>query len=135
NYGGYMSNIYIVDDDKDIIDAVSMILETEGHEIAFQTDPINVVENIQNFHADLVVLDVIFPEEDDAGFKIARLLKHDQKTHDIPLLMLSAVNEKGHYAGTFSNKDRDEVFLPVDQFMEKPIAPKKLLSVVKEMLN
>ena len=130
-----MSNIYIVDDDRDIIDAVSMVLESEGHNVSFQTNPENVVKNVQKFGADLIILDVIFPEEDDAGFKIARLLRHEEKTKTIPLLMLSAVNEKGQYAGTFSNRDRDEMYLPVDQFVEKPIAPKQLLSMVRDMLG
>ncbi len=130
-----MSNIYIVDDDKDIIDAATMVLETEGHNIAFQTDPADVVKNVLDFKADLIILDVIFPEEDDAGFKIARLLRHEEKTKKIPLLMLSAVNEKGQYAGTFSNKDRDDIYLPVDMFAEKPVSPKDLISLTNKMLN
>ncbi|MBI9097083.1 MAG: response regulator [Spirochaetaceae bacterium] len=130
-----MSNIYIVDDDKDIIDAVSMVLESKGHKIGFQTNPEDLVENIIKYKADLVILDVIFPEEDDAGFKMARKLRHNETTKNIPLLMLSAINEKGQYAGTFSNKDRDDVYLPVDQFLEKPIAPQKLISVVSDMLK
>jgi len=130
-----MSKIYIVDDDKDIIDALTMVLESDNHSVGFQTNPENVVENILEFNADLIILDVIFPEEDDAGFKIARLLRHEEKTKNIPLLMLSAVNEKGQYSGTFSNRDRDEMYLPVDQFIEKPVAPGKLRSIVKEMLG
>ncbi len=130
-----MSNIYIVDDDQDIIDAVTMILEPQGHKISYQTNPKDIIEKASDFHADLIILDVIFPEEDDAGFKAARTLKLDEKTKEIPILMLSAVNEKGPYAGTFSNKDRDAIYLPVDQFAEKPLAPDKLLSLVGEMLQ
>lgn len=130
-----MSNVYIVDDDNDIVDALTMVLESDGHNIAFQSDPEDVVENAYKFNSDLIILDVIFPEENDAGFKMARLLKHDEKTKEIPVLMLSAVNEKGQYAGTFSNKDRDDVYLPVDQFIEKPISPEKLRNTVNQMLQ
>jgi response regulator RpfG family c-di-GMP phosphodiesterase len=49
--------------------------------------------------------------------------------------MLSAVNQKGQYAGSFSNEDRDDTYLPVEQFIEKPINPKELSKVVKEMVG
>ena len=41
-----MSKIYIIDDDRDIVDAMTMILESEDHEIAFQNDEDDVVGNV-----------------------------------------------------------------------------------------
>lgn len=130
-----MSKIYIVDDDKDIVDALSIVLEGENHSISFQTDDENVVSNVIGYGPDLIILDVIFPENSGAGFEIARTLRHDDKTKNIPILMLSAVNEKGSYAGTFTNRDRDDIYLPVDQFVDKPVKPQRLLELVNEMLN
>ena len=130
-----MSKIYIIDDDRDIVDAMTMVLESEGHEIAFQNDEDDVVGNASDFGADLIILDVIFPENDGAGFEIARKLKHDEKTKNIPIAMLSAVNEKGQYSGTFSNADKDEVYLPVDEFVEKPLVPAELVKLVNKLLS
>jgi CheY-like chemotaxis protein len=93
------------------------------------------VENVLKVGADLVILDVIFPEDDSAGFKIARELKKDDRTSKIPILMLSAINEKGIYAGTFSSRDVDDSFLPVNEFIEKPISPKALIQKVNALLN
>jgi CheY-like chemotaxis protein len=130
-----MSKIYIIDDDRDIVDAMTMVLESEDHEIAFQNDEDDVVGNVSDFGADLIILDVIFPENDGAGFEIARRLKHDEKTKNIPIAMLSAVNEKGQYSGTFSNADKDDVYLPVDEFVEKPLVPAELVKLVNKLLS
>lgn len=130
-----MSKIYIIDDDRDIVDAMTMVLEGEDHEIAFQNDEDDVVGNVSNFGADLIILDVIFPENDGAGFEIARKLKHDEKTKNIPIAMLSAVNEKGQYSGSFSNADKDDVYLPVDEFVEKPLVPAELVKLVNKLIS
>ena len=130
-----MSKIYIIDDDRDIVDAMTMVLESEDHEIAFQNDEDDVIGNVSDFGADLIILDVIFPENDGAGFEIARKLKHDEKTKNIPIAMLSAVNEKGQYSGTFSNADKDDVYLPVDEFVEKPLVPAELVKLVNKLLS
>ncbi len=129
-----MSKIYIIDDDRDIVDALTMVLENEDHKIGFQNDEDDAVENVSDFGADLIILDVIFPENDGAGFEIARKLKHDIRTRNIPIAMLSAVNEKGQYSGTFSNADRDNVYLPVDEFVEKPLVPEDLVKLVNKLI-
>lgn len=130
-----MKKVYIVDDDRDIVESTTMILETEGYEVAAQYDEDKVVERVAAFGADLIILDVMFPENPAAGFDIARLLRGNDSTRDIPIIMLSAINEKGNYAGTFSNKDRDDAYLPVDEFVEKPIAPANLLRKVKALIQ
>ena len=130
-----MQNIYIVDDDRNIVEALTIVLESSGYKVSCQYHQEDVVENSLAFGADLIILDVMFPEDQNAGFKIARNLKSNQKTQDIPIVMLSAVNEKGLYAGTFSNKDRDDAFLPVQEFVEKPINPKSLLEKVANLLK
>ncbi|MCF6336242.1 MAG: response regulator, partial [Spirochaetales bacterium] len=116
-------------------DALTMVLEGEEHEVSCQYDEDNAVENVAAFSADLIILDVIFPENDGAGFEIARKLRHDEKTKDIPIAMLSAVNEKGQYSGTFSNADKDDVYLPVDEFVEKPLVPAELIKLVNKLLS
>ena len=130
-----MSKIYIIDDDRDIVEALTMVLENEGHEIAFQNDEDDVVRKVSDFGADLLILDVIFPEDDEAGFKLARKLRKNEKTKHIPIAMLSAVNDKGQYAGTFSNTDRDDMYLPVDEFVEKPVIPADLVKLVNKLLS
>lgn len=47
--------------------------------------------------------------------------------------MLTAVNEAGIYVGRFSNKDKDEAWLPVQEFVEKPVDPEVLLAKVEAL--
>ena len=130
-----MKKIYIVDDDKHIIESVSMVLKSAGYEVGSQTDDRNVVDKVKAFGPNLIILDVMFPENEGAGFEMARELRQSPSTASIPILMLSAVNERELYPGKFSNEDRDASWLPVQEFVEKPIDPKSLLEKVKELCN
>ena len=129
-----MKKIYIVDDDPDIVESLTMVLESAGYEVGHQTTEDDVVENIKAFGADLVILDVMFPENISAGFDMARCIHDCDDTTNLPVIMLSAINERGIYAGAFSNKDRDDSFLPVSEFVEKPISPKSLLEKVEALI-
>jgi DNA-binding response OmpR family regulator len=128
-----MKKVYIVDDDKSIVESLSIVLKSAGYEVGCQNDDKNVVDNARKFGADLIILDVMFPEDMGAGFEVARSLKGDQHTSGIPILMLSAINERGIYAGTFSNRDRDNTWLPVQEFVEKPVSPRVLLQKVEAL--
>ena len=130
-----MKSVYIVDDDRDIVDAISIVLKSAGYRVGFQNDEENLVENLISFQPDIVILDVIFPENNDAGFEMARLMKANDKTKNIPIMMLSAINEKGMYGFTFSNRDKDESYLPVEEFVEKPIQPEELLKKVAKIIK
>ncbi len=130
-----MGRIYIVDDDRDIVESLTMVLTQEGHEVASQHDEINVADNAERFGSELIILDVMFPENASAGFEVARNLKEDGRTKEIPILMLSAVNDKGMFPGKFSSKDRDDAWLPVSEFVEKPIDPATLVTKVNTLLG
>jgi DNA-binding response OmpR family regulator len=126
-----VKRVYVVDDDKSIVESLSIVLESAGYEVGAQYDDKNVVDNVAGFSADLIILDVMFPEDSGAGFKLARALKADERTSRLPILMLSAVNETGTYTGSFSNRDVNPGWLPVEEFVEKPISPKALLARVE----
>ncbi len=129
-----MKKIYIVDDDRDIVESISMVLQGSGYETAAQYDDNDLVDNVKAYSPDLVILDVMFPEDESAGFRMARELRGEAVFAKIPILMLSAINERGLYPGKFSDHDRDDSYLPVDAFVEKPISPDALLAKLTEML-
>ena len=130
-----MKKIYIIDDDHDIVEAISMVLKANDYDVKSQYNDEDVAKNISEYGPDLIILDVIFPEDESAGFKIARDISKDKKISSIPVIMLSAVNEKGIYRGHFSNQDIDQSWLPVAQFVDKPVQPKELLKIVGSTLN
>ena len=130
-----MKKIYIIDDDRNIVEAMTVVLKANGYKVGSQYNEDNVIENLKAQKPDLVILDVIFPQNPSAGFDIARQIKSNQATASIPIIILSAINEKGVYAGTFSNNDRDDAWLPVEEFIEKPIKNNELLQKVKAVLE
>jgi CheY-like chemotaxis protein len=130
-----MKKIYIIDDDRDIVESMSMVLKANGYEVSAQFNDENVVENIKKYNPDLIILDVMFPESNTVGFEIARDIKRDNKLTNIPIIMLSAVNEKGIYVGRLTSQDINESWLPVNIFLDKPVQPKELLLQVKSMLD
>jgi CheY-like chemotaxis protein len=130
-----MANILIVDDDLDIIDSLKMILESNGHQISVKTDTDNLIENIRQVSPDLIILDIIFPEDPNAGFTAARELHKNEEVKDIPVLLLSAVNQQSNMSFGFSETDISEDFMPVQGFIEKPVEPSVLLSKVNQLLE
>jgi DNA-binding response OmpR family regulator len=130
-----MKKIYIIDDDRDIVESISIVLKANGYEVQAQYNDENAVENVALYNPDLIILDVMFPEDSAAGFEIARNLKRNDKLVKIPIIMLSAVNERGTYVGRFSNQDIEDSWLPVSLFIDKPVQPKELLAQVASVLN
>ena len=130
-----MRKIFIIDDDRDIVESLSIVLKSNGYEVSAQHDDENVVENVIKYNPDLIILDVMFPENSSAGFNIARELKRDSKSENIPIIMLSAINERGSYAGRFSNEDVDDDWLPINMYLDKPVQPDELLEKVKTILE
>ncbi|MGD0900101.1 MAG: response regulator, partial [Thermoguttaceae bacterium] len=70
-----MAYLLIVDDDTDFAGAVGSVLRSRGYEVAIETDAEKTVGRIQERRPDAVVLDVMFPENDTAGFEVARAIR------------------------------------------------------------
>ncbi|MDH4322096.1 MAG: response regulator, partial [Desulfobulbaceae bacterium] len=118
-----MARILIIDDDPDVVEGLTMVLEGNGHQVAARLSTENLLATVKELHPDLIILDVIFPGDDQAGFKAARLLAGDAVVGHIPVLMLSAVNRLSNLGFSFSDKDISRDFLPVAGFLEKPVEP------------
>ncbi len=82
-------------------------------------------------HPDLVILDVMMGTQDE-GFHVAYRIRSNAATADLPVIMLTAV---GQETGFGFDKDKDEDFLPVNEFLEKPVNPQKLIELVKVHLG
>ena len=130
-----MANILIIDDDLDIIDSLKMILESNNHQVSVKTDTDDLLETIRQAAPDLIILDIIFPEDPNAGFTAARELHKNVEVKHIPVLLLSAVNQQSNMSFGFSETDISEDFMPVEGFIEKPVEPSVLLSKVNELLG
>ncbi|MBL7077661.1 MAG: response regulator [Kiritimatiellae bacterium] len=125
--------VYMVDDDVDLVMALTVALEAKGYDVASQYDEREVDDKIREFNPDVIILDVMLPEDDMAGFKIARSIRHHDNIKDKPVIMLSGVNTEGNLPGNITNRDIDDVYLPITRFLDKPVDPKKLIEIIEEL--
>ncbi len=125
--------VYLVDDDVDLVAATKMVLEAKGYTVKAQHDDDDLVDNIREFNPDAIILDVMFPGDDGAGFKMARTIRHHDDIKDKPIIMLSAVNTEGNFPAKFTNRDIDDVYLPITKFLDKPIEPTVLIKTIETL--
>lgn len=112
-----MAYLLIVDDDADFADAVATVCRAMGHEARVVQQPAETLTRVAERRPDAVILDVMFPEDPAAGFQVARDLR--KVAPDLPILMLTAVNQQ--FPLGFSHRDIDPKWLPVTDFVEKPV--------------
>ncbi|MBM4088754.1 MAG: response regulator [Planctomycetes bacterium] len=112
-----MAQILIIDDDKDFSQTVAEVLALEGHAATVENESAKALERVRQMHPDAIILDVMFPENPSEGFEIARKIRED--FGQIPILMLTAINQR--FPLGFSNKDIDPKWMPVTEFLEKPV--------------
>jgi DNA-binding response OmpR family regulator len=130
-----MAKVLIIDDDEDIIDNLTMVLEKAGHAVKVKRDTDHVTSAVASIDPDVIILDVMFPQDPYAGFNAARALKADEKLAKIPILVLSAVNQRAGQSFGFSDSDLSPDFLPAEAFIEKPVEPKALLARIQAVLT
>jgi twitching motility two-component system response regulator PilH len=125
--------IFVLDDDVQLVDTVTTLLESVGYSTAYayQTEP--GMELIRQTKPDLILLDIMFagpPGQD--GVELSRQLHRDPELKEIPIVILSGVRKVLDFEFDTSF---DPTWLPVKAFLEKPIKPEELLAAIKRVLG
>jgi len=124
--------VLIIDDDPDITEAMRVVLENRGYTVNNAEDSQSGMVKVKSDRPDLIVLDVMMGSSQE-GFVMARELKSQDETKAIPILMLTAVKDKTGI--DFKSEAGDDAWLPVEEFLDKPVRPDVLLKKVEELLQ
>ena len=124
--------ILIVDDDPDILDALTMILEAKDYQVVTAGDGVEGLASLKAEKPDLLILDLLMPKMD--GFAVCKELQDPRwsKFRDIPILILTSVREE---ASRRRYELETGLELDVDDYAEKPIAPDVLLERVGKLIK
>lgn len=123
--------VLIIDDDFDLVEAMRITLEAADYEVIDAQDGNKGLEKLRNERPDLVLLDVMMAQIDE-GFHVAYKIRNDDSIKDTPIVILTAV---GTQTGFHFDPSKDEDFLPVDAYLEKPVNPQKLVDVVRQHIK
>jgi DNA-binding response OmpR family regulator len=126
------AKILVVDDDPDILDAVNLILESQGYQVVTAQNGLEGLAQIKAEEPDLMILDLLMPKMD--GFALFKELQDPEwsKYKDMPILILSSVREE---ASRRRYELETGVELGMADYIEKPFSPDVLLKRVGEIIS
>lgn len=119
------SKILVVDDNAQNLELLQAYLEDLGGEVLSAADGLEAMKVVAQHNPDLILLDIMMPRM--SGFEVCRRLKEDPATANIPVVMVTALNELGDIERA--------VAAGTDDFLSKPINKLELLTRVKSLLR
>jgi DNA-binding response OmpR family regulator len=124
--------ILVVDDDPDILEAISMILESQGYQVVTAQDGVEGLANLKAEKPDLMILDLLMPKMD--GWAVCKELQDPRwaKYRGVPILILTSVREE---ASRRRYELETGLELDVDDYVEKPVSPDILLERVGRLIK
>lgn len=129
--------ILIIDDDPDIVEAMRFPLEANSYEVVSASSGKEGLNTLTKENPDLIIMDVMM-ETTTEGFQTVYTIRSGapdspyKKFKNTPILMVTAINQmlKSKFG-----KESDAEFLPVSDFIEKPIQPADLLIKISDLLG
>ncbi|HPS65092.1 MAG TPA: response regulator [Ignavibacteria bacterium] len=121
-----MALIAVIDDDPDIREASSLVLNSKGYDVITASNPKDGYTIVKEKNPDLIILDVMMDEPDDGFFLAQKFRKENIKT---PIIMYTSISK------TVGMDFGANEMVPVDEFVEKPISPEQLLQKVEKFLK
>ena len=119
--------ILVVDDDPDLVEAISMKLESKDYRVEKAYDGIEAWDKIQEERPDLIILDVMMPRKN--GYELCDELKANPQYQDIAIVLLTAV---GSAVTSTRYTHRDGMSTLADDYIAKPIDLDKLMAMVDD---
>jgi DNA-binding response OmpR family regulator len=117
--------VLVAEDDEDILELISLILERSGYEVIRAADGEEALGLARSERPVLVMLDVMMPRLD--GYEVTRRLRQDEATAGIPILLVTARVQDGDVQRGFE--------AGADDYLRKPFSPEELESRLQAILD
>lgn len=115
--------VLLAEDEPNIVESLTFILERSGFEVATTTNGRQALEVAQSDTPDILILDVMLPELD--GYEVLRRLRADTRTKALPVLMVTAKGQR---------EDRETAMkCGADMFITKPFVNSELIAAVEKL--
>ena len=130
--------ILIIDDDSDLVEAIRILLESNGYQANAAKDAQAGLSKVQTDRPDLILVDVMMPTGTE-GFHFVWKLRNlpDEYFRNVPIIVLTAIHEKTNllfYPDSGDGTYQAGEYLPVQDFLDKPIDPNQLLTRIQRVL-
>ncbi|MCP4399733.1 MAG: response regulator [bacterium] len=126
-----MKKVLIIDDDVDIREVLTTVLEGK-YELKEAGSREEGLEVLKEFKPDLVILDVMM-EKHDSGFELAREIRNSSELQDAKILMSTSIDNEMNM--DFKKEAGKSDWLPVDDYIVKPIDPKNFIPKVENLIG
>jgi formate transporter len=125
---GVAPTILIVDDDLDFVELNTTILTQEGYKVSSAANGHKALQAMKTDRPDLVLLDVMMATPLE-GVSVARKMAGDPALKDVPIIMISSIDSSQH-----ADLLPDDVHIPIDAWISKPLDPDDLLKTIRRFL-
>ena len=127
-------DILVIDDDRDLVNSVRIVLESRNYHVRAAYNGKEGFQKIKEKPPHAIILDVMMAT-DTEGFDLAYKLKNNPEYQNIPIVMVTAFPQKMAEEGPDKFQHIMGESWPVSRFIEKPIDPEELLTVVDDVLR
>ena len=125
------SKILVVDDDPDVIEAITTVLESvDDYDVHTARDGLECVQAVKEEVPDLLILDLLMPRMD--GFAVVRDLRDNPRYRKLPIMILTSVREDASYR---RYELETGLAMDVQDYIEKPVPSAELLRRVGNLLK
>ncbi len=134
------AKILVVEDDRDMAEAIKVTLENAGYQVVNAYNPDEAWQQVNTEKPDLILLDIMMPTGTE-GFQFVWKIRSPQTNESIrnvPIIVLTslhATTELRFYPDQYDASYGPGEFLPVQDFLDKPVEPQKLVEVVERILR
>ena len=126
-------HILVIDDDPQLVETVTTLLESVGYRTSFAHQLDKGLELAKAGKPDLILLDVLFDfQSGPDGIQFSRQLHDDPDLRDTPVIMLSGVKQAVEFPYEY---EPDPTWMPVKAFLDKPVKPDRLLAEIEKVLG